>query len=435
MLKKLAKRFQGQVVYSFLHQLLMAGYGFGLLFALLRIMQLNEVGHWLLFISALSISDMLMHGLLQTVTIKEIATLQNDKTERMKTLTHSAFLALCLFSGIAVFGLILNASVSYFGQTIPVIRDFATWYPLLGISMVVYNLSWWLNTGTGNFKRILIQRLIFCGSSVLFITLYYLVQGQMMFKVVVMSQVLGYALSGLYAILINGLKFKWSYLIKSKLGAYLLYGKFTFATMLGSSLLRNADTLMIAAFINPKAVAIYALAQKIIEIFEVVLRSVASNLFLNLFQLKSNRFQFSQKLLKSAGQLTLAFLPAAILVGLFSPGVINAFSGSNDYLLSAEILKLFMLYVMLLPADRLIGIALEIADKPQWNMLKTFLLIFVNIAGNVIALYYFNSLKAVALVSSFALITGIVSGIYFLVRLELLEPFGWKRWKTALKPY
>jgi O-antigen/teichoic acid export membrane protein len=435
MLKKTLNRFKGQIVYSFLHQLVMAAYGFGLLFVLIRIMPQNEVGRWLLFVSALSISDMLMHGLLQTVTVKEIASIKNDKIEKTKTLNNAALLAVSLYATIVFLSLILNFTSALFFKPVTVVEDFATWYPLLGILMVIYNLSWWLNTGIENFKRIFIQRVIFSFSSIFVIALYYFFNDQVSFKVVVLSQLAGFAVSATYAFFANGLIFNYKYLNKSKLNAYLSYGKYTFATMLGSSLLRNADTFMIAAFINPKAVAIYVLAQKIIEIFEVVLRSVASNLFLKLFHLKNDMFMFSQKLLKSAAQLTILFLPVALIVGLFSNSVIYAFSGSNDYKLSSEILRIFMIYVILLPADRLIGMALEIADKPQWNMLKTFLLIIVNITGNIIALYYFNSLKAVALVSSLALITGIVSGIYFMHKFDIIRQIQFKKLIAGLNPY
>ena len=99
-----------------------------------------------------------------------------------------------------------------------------------------------------------------------------------------------------------------------------------------------------------------------------------------------------------------------------------------------QILKFFMIYVILLPADRLLGMALEIANKPQWNMLKTFMLIVVNIAGNFIALYYFQSIKAVAAISSIALLTGIISGIIFLKHFDLLKLNQFKKLIPSIHP-
>ncbi len=434
MLKKTLNRFKGQLAYSFMHQLLMASYGFGLLFVLIRIMPQYEVGRWLLFISALSISDMIMHGLLQTITVKDIASNKDDKNAVLKVFNNAVLLAVSLYFLIAGFGVLANQIVNLFYKPILVLSDFASWYPLLGVFMIIFNLSWWINTGRENFKRIFIQRLIFCCTSILTILIIHLSKVQIDFQAVVFSQVVGFAISSIYAYLANSFSFKFKFLNKTTLKDYLAYGKYTCATMLGSSLLRNADTFMIAAFINPKAVAIYVLAQKVIEIFEVLLRSVASNLFLKLYHLRTDTFKFSQKLIKSTLQITLLFVPAALLIALFSKSVIFVLSGSNDYLVSSEILKIFMIYVILLPADRLLGMALEISNKPQWNMLKTFMLIIVNIAGNFVALYYFHSIIAVAAVSSIALITGIISGLFFLHKFGILKLSRFKKLNPSLYP-
>ncbi len=195
---------------------------------------------------------------------------------------------------------------------------------------------------------------------------------------------------------------------------FLGYGKFTIGTMLGSSLLRNADTFMIAAFMNTGAVAVYTLAQKIIEVFEVLLRTVASTSLPSLLLSKNDPKIFSQKLFIRIVALTLLFIPAALLLFFFANNVIHLISGSGDYNLSALILKVFMLYVILLPVDRMIGVALEAANQPHLNLIKMLLLISVNLAGNFIALNYFSSLSGVAAVSSVALSTGIITGFCFL---------------------
>jgi O-antigen/teichoic acid export membrane protein len=414
MLKKLFNRFKGPMAYALLHQLTMAAYGFGLLLVLIRIMPQYEVGRWLLFISAISISDMIMHGLLQTVVVKESAGNPGSTAESGKILNNAAFLAVSLYLILVGVGFLMHTICCFFYKPITVISDFTSWYPLFGVFMVIYNLSWWINTGRENFKRIFIQRLIFCCSSCLVILILYFVQPKISFESAVISQVVGFSISSANAYFSNGFLFRLKFLDKEKLKSYLDYGKYTCATMLGSSLLRNADTFMIAALLNTKAVAIYVVAQKIIEIFEILLRSVAANLFLILYHLKNDSLLFIKKLLRVGSQITLLFIPAAIFIIIFANQIIDTISSSDAYSISSAILRIFMVYVLLLPADRLIGMTLEIYNKPHLNMIKTFLLITVNITGNFIALYYFHSLKAVAAVSSLALITGIISGLYFM---------------------
>ncbi len=118
MLKKTLNRFKGQLAYSFMHQLLMASYGFGLLFVLIRIMPQYEVGRWLLFISALSISDMIMHGLLQTITVKDIASNKDDKNAVLKVFNNAVLLAVSLYFLIAGFGVLTNQIVNLFYKPI-----------------------------------------------------------------------------------------------------------------------------------------------------------------------------------------------------------------------------------------------------------------------------------------------------------------------------
>nr|MBK9653097.1 oligosaccharide flippase family protein [Bacteroidota bacterium] len=414
MLKKLFSAGNINQLYAFMHQLLMAAYGFALLFIMLRLMPQAEVGRWLLFISALSISDMLMQGLLQTIVVKEIATHKADAFINRKIENNALLLATAFFMVMVAVTFITKAVVCFAGKDFLLLNDFSNWYPALGLLMILFNLSWWVNTGKVNFKIILIQRIIYCSVSLLIILADYLIHHSLTFQIAVISQVAGYGVSALFAFFVNRFSFHKKYLSLKMIKHFLGYGKFTMGTMLGSSLLRNADTFMIAAFMNSSAVAVYTLAQKIIEVFEVMLRSVAATFLPVLQNLRNDTASFSQLLIGRMAVLIAMFIPAALLVFIFSDNVIQLISGSDQYNLSAIILKVFMLYVLLLPVDRFLGVALEACHLPKLNFIKTVMLITVNIGGNYIALHFYHSLIGVAAVSSIALSTGIVAGFYFL---------------------
>ncbi len=401
-------------VYSLMHQVLMAGYGFVLLFILVRILPQSEVGRWLLFVSLVSLIDMLFHGLLQTSVIKDMVSnrITSDETNRIQStaffISSAMFLLIVLTSALLHFASVSN------GHQYQLLNDFNRWYTWLGIPMLIYNLSWWVNTGKGNFRVILYQRLIYVLVSTSILLVAYQLNHAITFEHIVMSQIFGYAFSSFFAFIVNRFKFSTHCFNRSLANKYFRYGKFNIGTMIGSSLLRNADTFMIAAFINPAAVAIYSLAQKIIEIFEVLLRSVASTTLPLLHHLHSDKEAFSQTFFSRILFLTALFIPASVLLFFYSDEVIHLMSGTGNYEMSALLLKIFLIYVLLLPADRLLGVALEACNRPQLNLLKTILLIAVNIGGNFIALYYFQSMMLVAAVSSIALITGIFSGLFFL---------------------
>ena len=74
-----------------------------------------------------------------------------------------------------------------------------------------------------------------------------------------------------------------------------------------------------------------------------------------------------------------------------------------------------MVYVPFLVLDRMTGVVLEAMGMARYNLVKTFLLVVVNIAGNAIALYYFHSMAGVAAVSIVAALTGFGAGLFFLI--------------------
>ncbi|MBK7391591.1 MAG: hypothetical protein IPI23_21720 [Bacteroidetes bacterium] len=111
-----------------------------------------------------------------------------------------------------------------------------------------------------------------------------------------------------------------------------------------------------------------------------------------LISVSDNVVRFSQVLLTRVVLVTVIFVPVVLLLFSFSAPAIQLISASSAYNDSALILQILLVYVLLLPADRFLGIALEAVSLPHFNLIKTLLLISVNVAGNLIVLSYFSSL-------------------------------------------
>jgi hypothetical protein len=73
-----------------------------------------------------------------------------------------------------------------------------------------------------------------------------------------------------------------------------------------------------------------------------------------------------------------------------------------------------MVYVNFLAIDRMVGVVLEALGLVKQNFVKTIVVASINLSGNLIVLACFSSLGGVAIVSIFAILAGIISGIYFL---------------------
>ena len=403
------KKVNTKVLLAIMHQLLMAFYGFGLLLVLYRITSKEETGRWLLFTSAISLMDMFMHGFLQTPIIRKITTEKSNK-ESIDAIASNAF-----FFSIGIWAIlstvVLTASFIFSGSQI--FQDLR-WYPLFGSAMILYNLCWWVSNALSDFKSVLIQRIIFCAVSVSLVVTFYVQFRVIKVEYLIISQLVAYVISSFSSILfIRAIQISPRYFSRSHIDFYFSYGKFTSGSMIMGSLFRNADIFMIASFLNQGAVAVYSVAQKMVEIFEVALRGMASHALPEFCQCSDNYNLMMKKYIKTTSLLFVFFLPAALIVFIFSESFIQLFSGTG-YSGASIVLKFFMIYVLFLILDRMTGVMLEAFGLAKYNLIKTGILLFINITGNAIALLYFNSLAGVAAVSIVAAIVSVLTGFYFI---------------------
>jgi O-antigen/teichoic acid export membrane protein len=56
---------------------------------------------------------------------------------------------------------------------------------------------------------------------------------------------------------------------------------------------------------------------------------------------------------------------------------------------AATIMRIFSIYGLLLPIDRMTGIGLDAINKPNINFLKVLYMVIANIVGDLIAIFIF----------------------------------------------
>ena len=83
---------------------------------------------------------------------------------------------------------------------------------------------------------------------------------------------------------------------------------------------------------------------------------------------------------------------------------------------AVDIVRVFSIYGLLLPIDRMTGIGLDSINKPDVNALKVLFMVIANIIGDVVAIFLFKSLVLVAVSSILFTILGIWIGMIFLNR-------------------
>jgi O-antigen/teichoic acid export membrane protein len=202
----------------------------------------------------------------------------------------------------------------------------------------------------------------------------------------------------------------------------LSFGKYTMGTLIGTNLLKSTDTFMITWFLGPAALAAYHLPYKLIELVEIPLRSLAA-IFLpqavkqtkdhNLVVVKNLFYQYT-------ALLTIVLLPVGLMMFLFAEEMIIVLGGAT-YASSANIFRCFVIYSLLLPLDRFLGMTLDILHRPHLNSVKVCLMVVINMTGNLIAIHFFASPLLVAAGTIVTIAGGVMIGWFILKRILSIQ--------------
>ncbi|MEM9186872.1 MAG: hypothetical protein AAGB00_10285, partial [Planctomycetota bacterium] len=111
------------------------------------------------------------------------------------------------------------------------------------------------------------------------------------------------------------------------------------------------------------------------------------------------------------GIVTLLFFPVALGGFVFAEQMV-LFLGGDEYRDSLPLLTLifrvFSAYIMLLPIDRFTGVLLDSINKPKLNLYKVLVMTSANIILNLLAVFVFESLVAVAVGTVLFTIMGMI---------------------------
>jgi O-antigen/teichoic acid export membrane protein len=195
----------------------------------------------------------------------------------------------------------------------------------------------------------------------------------------------------------------------------LQYGKFSLGTLVGTSLLKSADTFILglSPVLGTTAVALYSVPLKMTEILEVPLRSFVATYFPRMSKAhrEGNTNELRRLFYSYSGVITLLFIPFLLLCFFMANQVILVLGG-KAYLSSLPIFYVFCVYGLFLPIDRFTGVALDSVNKPNLNFYKVLAMALVNIIGDAISVFYFKSILGVALVTIAMTIVGVFIGLF-----------------------
>ncbi|MEM8846989.1 MAG: oligosaccharide flippase family protein [Bacteroidota bacterium] len=393
----------------------------GLLSFMLLTRQLPKelFGEWVLFITLATFVDLLRFGLTRTSSVRLLSGADN---EQKKTILGSSFrINLILLVALTVFcwllyGLVILADLQINnGYSL-----FLIYYPFLALSNLSWNNAMSLFQAEQNFNRMMWVRLSNVGLFCLFLGINWWLQWDLI--AIIWVNILVNAISGVWCSLRN-----WDGLMllgaaKKKIEKELInFGKYSMGTLISSSLLKSSDTFIIgmSPLLGSAGIAMYAIPLKLTDLLGIPLHSFTMTAYPRMAKKSVEGDVLGAKKIfySYVGIVTLLFFPVALGGFVFAEQMV-LFLGGNEYLDSLPLLTLifrvFTAYIMLLPIDRFTGVLLDSINKPKLNLYKVLVMTSANIVLNLLAVFVFESLVAVAVGTVLFTIMGMIMGFYYL---------------------
>lgn len=396
----------------------------GLLSFLLLTRSLDKIlfGDWVLYITLASFMDLLRFGLTRTALVRFMSEATEDEKK--------AYLGTSFKINIILVGLLVLLCWSI--ALIVIIGSFEInngfllflkWYPLLAL----VNLGW--NNANSLFQaeqRFLLMLKVQSINLVVFVA--FLAANLLFFQfdllIIILVHLLTNFLSSLY-VMVN----KWdgmAYITRSTKyfqKNLLDFGKYSMGTLIGSSLLKSADTFIIglSPVLGSAGIAMYAIPLKLTDLLGVPLRAFTMTAYPKMAKLsKKGHIEKLRKIFYIyTGAITILFIPVSVIGFVFAEQLVF-FLGGKEYIDSLPLLtvvfRIFTLYTLFLPYDRFTGVLLDSINKPRLNLYKVIVMAGANIIGDFIGVFVFKSLEVVAIVTVLFTIIGIWIGNYFLIK-------------------
>jgi O-antigen/teichoic acid export membrane protein len=408
--------------------LLFALFGFAGFAILARTFPLTVFGEWVLYISSATFIEMFRFGITNWAIIRYLSGV--EKEDRLKYIGSNALIILLATIGIALiiwfFYLMFPGPIRTSGYEL-----FFIWYPILAFINMPFNTALVIMQADQQFGRIMVIKTLNAGGFFLVLLLNYVFFNMTLTQLVWAQLAINLVTSAICFIAgWDGMRHIGKATRKTN-KVLLDFGKYTIFTLIGTNLLRSADTLIISLSpLGTAAVALYSIPMKLTELQQIPLRSFVATAFpkMSKASIQGRVGEVKDLFYTYSGAMTY-LLTAISLVTFVFADLFVLILGGRQYLgtdpvtgaSTADIVRIFSVYGLLLSIDRMTGAGLDSINKPDRNFQKVMYMAITNIIGDLIAVFIFKSLAMVAFASIVFTMLGIWVGYYFLDRQLSLE--------------
>lgn len=415
MKKKLLHIIREENFLSLAGNMVIALFGIAGFSLLARMFAAEDFGKWVLFITAGSFIEMFRFGITNTGLIRFLSGANSEMRNSLigSNATIGVVSTLVVSILIACCNMLFHQNIQQSGYAL-----FFNWYPVLAFINLPWNNALVVLQADRKFGSILLLKSI---NAIGFFSIVLI----NFFTHVFSIQHLVWIFLGINAITSACSFYKgWDGLrLIKKATAHtnsqlLHFGKYTTFTLIGTNLLRSADTLIISLSpMGSAAVALYSVPLKLTELQQIPLRSFTATAFpkMSKASLQEKITEVRQLFYTYSGAISYLFVAMSLFTFVFADAFVWMLAGKTYATTeAATIVRIFSLYGLLLPVDRMTGIALDSINKPHVNAIKVLYMVAANIIGDCIAIFLFKSLLLVAVGSVLFTLIGIATGLYFL---------------------
>ena len=386
-------------------------FGFINFYILIRVLSKEDFGAWVLFISVATLMELIKHGFVRNPLIRYLAMSSKEESASIQTASMLLNIVVGLLEVIVL--LFCAFYLSDFWDS-----------PQLKSLFLIYIFSTSFLVPINHFDVIQQARMQFKGT---FLSNFFRHFGLFFYVVVVFA--LGYpiqldhlAYAQMVSIFLSGfisLKYARPYLSFSRhvhwewFRELRSYGFFTFGTNVSSMVNKSIDSWMLGKLISPAAVTIFNPALRIANLVEVPTETLTSIMFPKLSERISNEGPEAARHLyeKAVGTITAFMLPTVAFFIIFADPIIYFVAGPG-FEATVPILQITMLYGLIIPFNRFLGITLDAIGKAKLNFLFVLRNALINIVSNYIFISKFGIIGAAyGTLTTYVLIT-IMNQIY-----------------------
>ena len=379
--------------YTFMNKVSITLFGFVNFYILIRVLSKEDFGAWVLFISIASLMELIKHGFVRNPLIRYLAMSGDEESPNIQT--ASFFLNVVV--GLAEVFLLLLCSIflSEFWSS-PQLKPLFMIYMLSTAFLIPINHFDVIQQARMQFKGTFFSNFVRHFGLFIFILFVFALGYKIHLNHLAYAQLIAIFFSGFVSFKYARPFLEFSKSINWKWFKELhRYGTFTFGTNVSSMILKSIDTWMLGKLISPAAVTIFNPALRVSNLVEVPSETLSSILFPKLSERIANEGPQAAKYLyeKAVGTITAFMLPLVILFIALAEPIVRFIAGPG-FEETVPILQITMLFGLIIPFNRFMGMTLDAIGKAKTNFMFTFRNAIINIISNFFYISYFGIIGA-----------------------------------------